>query len=108
MEEPPFPEMAPPDVQVLKTLSHLCSCGFDEDSLLLCSSWIFNFEELDDEALEKQQELKAASAELAEEQSFEEAMNKLTEAKGTAKGCTVWQGTVGFNEVTAPWKGRAA
>ena len=50
-EEPPFPEMAPENV-----------------------------EELDDNALEKQQELKAASAELAEEQNFEQAMNKLTEA----------------------------
>ena len=37
-------------------------------------------QELDDQALDKQMELKAASAELAEEQDFEQAMNKLTEA----------------------------
>lgn len=55
-DEPPFPEMAPEHVQ-----------------------------ELDDQALDKQQELKAASAELADEQDFEKAMNKLTEA--IAIGC---------------------
>ncbi|CAK9033958.1 58 kDa phosphoprotein (Heat shock-related protein) (HRP) [Durusdinium trenchii] len=50
-DEPPFPEMAPNDIK-----------------------------ELEDDALEKQQMLKAQSAELADEQHFEEAMEKLTEA----------------------------
>ena len=38
-------------------------------------------QELEDDALEKQQMLKAQSAELADEQHFEEAMEKLTEAR---------------------------
>ena len=38
-------------------------------------------QELEDDVLDKQQMLKASSAELAEEQRFEEAMEKLTEAQ---------------------------